>query len=58
MLLANSIVLPGGSENKLQQQLTERLEKKKIAASYGMEISSDKSNFLVNSIKQRPSTNI
>ena len=47
--------LLGGSEEE-HQQLTERLEK--TAAEYGMEISYDKSKFLVNSIKPRPSTNI
>ena len=36
------------------QQLTQRLEE--TAAEYGMEISSDKSQILVNSTKPRPST--
>ena len=45
----------GGSKGELQQ-LTERLEKK--VAGYGLEISSDKSKILVNSIKPRLSTNI
>ena len=46
---ADDIDLLGGSEEELQR-LTERLEK--TAAGYGMEISSDTSKFLVNSIKQ------
>ena len=53
--LADDIDLLEGSEEELQQ-LTERLEK--TAASYGVEINSYKSKILVNSIKQRPSTNI
>ena len=52
---ADHIDLLGGSEEELQQ-LTERLEK--TAAGYGMEISSDKSKILVNSIMPRPSANI
>ena len=51
--LADDIDLLGGREEQLQQ-LTERLEK--TAAGCGMEISSDKSKILVNSIKRRPST--
>ena len=47
--------LLGSSEEELQQ-LTHTLEE--TAAEYGMEISSDKSKILVNSIKPRPSTNI
>ena len=54
--LADDISLLGGSEDELQQH-TERLEKT-ITAGYGMEISSNKSKVLVNSIKPRPSTNI
>ena len=38
------------------QQLTRRLQES--VAEYGMEISSEKSKILVNSIKPRPSTNI
>ena len=45
----------GGSEEELQQ-LTERVEK--TAAGYCMQISSNKSKILVNSIKPRPFTNI
>jgi len=52
---ADDIDLLGSSEEELQR-LTERLEK--TAAAYGMEISSEKSKILVNSIKPRPSTNI
>ena len=52
---ADDIDLLGSSEEELQQ-LTRRLEE--TAAEYGMEISSEKSKILVNSIKPRPSTNI
>ena len=45
----------GSSEEELQQHI-ERLEK--TAAGYGIEISSDKSKILVNSIKPWPTTNI
>ena len=48
---ADDIDLLGGSE-----ELQQRLEK--TAADYGMEISSDKSKIIANSIKPRPSTNI
>ena len=51
MRLADDIDLLGSSEDELQQ-LTQRL------AEHGIEISSDKSKILVNSIKPRPSTNI
>ena len=51
---ADDIHLLGSSEEKLQQ--LRRLEE--TAAEYGMEISSEKSKILVNSIKPRPSTNI
>ena len=47
---------PLGSREEELQQLTQRLEE--TAAEYGMEISSEKSKILVNSIKPRPSTNI
>ena len=47
--------LPGGSEEELQQ-LDERIDK--TAAGYCMEISSNRSKILINSIKPRPSTNI
>ena len=52
---ADDIDLLRGSEE--EQQLIERLEKK-TAAGYGMEISSDKSKLLVNSMKSKPSINI
>ena len=52
---ADDIALLGGSEEELQQ-LTERLEM--TAAGYGMEVGSDKSKILLNSIKQRLSANI
>jgi len=52
---ADDIDLLGNSEEELQQ-LTESL--KKTAAKYGMEISSDQSKVLINSIKRRPPTNI
>ena len=52
---ADDFDMLGGSEEELQQ-LAERLEK--TVAGYGMEISSDKSKILDNSIKPRPSTNI
>ena len=52
---ADNINLLGGSEEEFQQS-TESLEK--TADGYGMEISSNKSKILVNSIKPRPSTNI
>ena len=52
---ADDIDLLGKSEEELQQ-LTQRLDG--IAAEHGMEISSDKSKILVNSIKARPPTNI
>ena len=55
MRFADDIDLLDGSEEELQQ-LTERLGK--TAAGYGMEICSDKSKILVNSIKPRPSTNM
>ena len=49
---ANDFDLPGGSE---EEQLTERLQIT-AAAGYSMEISSDKSKILDNSIWPRPST--
>ena len=52
MRFADDIDLLGGGKEELQQ-LTERLEK--TAADYGMEISSDKSKILVNSVKPRSS---
>ena len=52
---ADDVDLLGDSEEELQQ-LTERLEGK--AADYGMEISFDKSNIFVNSIKPTPFTNM
>ena len=52
---ADDIDLLGSSEKELQQ-LTQRLEK--TAAENSVEINSDKSKILVNSIKPRPSTNI
>ena len=52
---ANDIDLLESSEEELQQ-LTQRLDE--TVAEYGMEISSVKSKILVNSMKQRPSTNI
>ena len=55
MRFTDDIVLLGSSEEKLQQ-LTQRLEG--TTAEYGIEISSDKSKILVNSIKSRSSTNI
>ena len=51
---ADDIDLLGSREEELQQ-LTQRLEE--TAAEYRMEISSDKSKILVNSIKPIPSTN-
>ena len=55
MCFADDIDLLGGSEEEFQQ-LTNRLQK--TAVGYGMEISSDRSKILVNSIKPRKSTNI
>ena len=52
---ADDIDLLGSSVEELQQ-LTQRLEE--TAAEHGMEISSDKSKLLANSIKPWPSTNI
>ena len=43
------------SVKKNSQQLTQKLET--TVAGYGLEISSDKSKILMNSIKPRPSTN-
>ena len=53
--LAGGIDLLGGSEEELQQ-FTDRLEM--TADGYGMEISSNRSKFIVNSIKPRRFTNV
>ena len=50
--IADNIDLLGGSEEE-RQQLTERLEKTSAGLLH-MEISSDKSKLIVNSIKPRP----
>ena len=52
---ADDIDILGRSKEDLQQ-LTQRLEKS--AGECGMEISSNRSKILVNSIKPRPSSNI
>ena len=52
---ADDIDLLGSGKEELQQ-LAQRLEE--TVAAYGIEISSDKSKILVNSVKPSPSTNI
>ena len=52
---ANDIDLLGSSEEELQQ-LTRRLEE--TVAEYGMEIGSDNSKIIVNTIRPRPPTNM
>ena len=55
MRFADDIDLLGSSEEELQQ-IIQRLEE--IAADCGVEINSENSKIIVNSIKQRPSANI